>query len=77
MPEEVAQDKEGLQIMRVLARNMAWMLRLREAGDKAGVPLPKQEEVRLATNKEVTRLMILKVGLANLLIAGLSGMWIH
>ena len=50
MPEEVAQDKEGLQIMRVLARNMAWMLRLREAGDKAGVPQPKQEEVRLATN---------------------------
>ena len=50
MPEEVAQDKEGLQIMRVLARNMAWMLRLREAGEKAGVPLPKQEEVRLATN---------------------------
>ena len=49
MPEEVAQDKEGLQIMRVLARNMAWMLRLREAGDKAGVPQPKQEEVRLAT----------------------------
>ena len=50
MPEEVAQDKEGLQIMRILARNMAWMLRLREAGEKAGVPLPKQEEVRLATN---------------------------
>ena len=49
-PDEVAQDKEGLQIMRVLARNMAYMLRLREAGDKAGVPLPKQEEVRIATN---------------------------
>ena len=26
-PEEVLQDKEGLQIMRILARNMAWLLR--------------------------------------------------
>ncbi len=48
-PEQVMQDEEGLQIMRVLARNMAWMLKLREAGDKAGVPMPKQEE-KLYTN---------------------------
>lgn len=49
-PEEVAQDLEGLQIMRVLARNMVWLLRLREAGEKAGVQFPKQEEIRMATN---------------------------
>ena len=49
-PEEVLQDAEGLQILRVLSRNMAWFLSLKEAGEKAGVPLPVQEENRLATN---------------------------
>ena len=49
-PEEVRQDAEGLQIMRVLGRNMAWFLRLREAGEKAGVSLPVQEKTRIATN---------------------------
>ncbi|MBN2239847.1 MAG: flavodoxin family protein [Dehalococcoidales bacterium] len=42
-PEEVKQDLEGLQIMRFLARNMAWFLKCKEAGIKAGVPFPKQE----------------------------------
>lgn len=49
-PEDVLKDAEGLQTMRMLARNMAWFLKLREAGDKAGVPLPKQEEVINFTN---------------------------
>jgi multimeric flavodoxin WrbA len=49
-PEEVKQDEEGLQIMRYLGRNMAWLLKLKEAGDKNGVALPGQEETRLATN---------------------------
>lgn len=49
-PDEVRQDAEGLQIMRVLGRNMAWMLKLMEAGGKAGIPLPVQEETRMATN---------------------------
>lgn len=49
-PEDVMQDEEGLQILRVLARNMAWFLKLKESGDKAGIPLPKQEDARLATN---------------------------
>ena len=49
-PEEVLQDEEGLQIMRTLGRNMAWLLKLKEAGNAAGVPLPKQEEKRIATN---------------------------
>lgn len=44
-PEEVCQDLEGMQNMRILARNMAWHLKCREAGEKAGVPMPKQEEI--------------------------------
>jgi hypothetical protein len=32
-----------------LARNMAWFLKCKEAGGKAGVPLPEREE-RVATN---------------------------
>lgn len=49
-PEEVLQDAEGLQIMRVLGRNMAWFLKLKAAGEAAGIPLPRQEERRLGTN---------------------------
>ena len=48
-PEDVAQDVEGLQIMRTLARNMAWFLKCKEAGQKAGVSLPASEE-RVFTN---------------------------
>ena len=48
-PQEVAQDAEGLQTMRQLGRNMAWFLKLREAGEAAGIPLPEQEP-RVATN---------------------------
>lgn len=44
------QDAEGLQIMRQLGRNMAWFLKLKETGKQAGIPLPKQEETRIATN---------------------------
>ena len=48
-PEEVAQDLEGLQVMRVLGRNMAWFLRCKEAGEKAGV-VPPEQEPRARTN---------------------------
>lgn len=41
--EDVEKDLEGLQTMRTLARNMAWMLKCIEAGKKAGIPLPKHE----------------------------------
>lgn len=41
--EEVYEDKEGLQNMRILARNMAWHLKCQEAGEKAGIPMPKTE----------------------------------
>jgi len=43
-PEDVQKDLEGLQTMRVLARNMAWFLKCKDAGLKAGVPIPVQEE---------------------------------
>jgi multimeric flavodoxin WrbA len=43
-PEDVEKDFEGLQIMRVLARNMAFFLKCKEAGLKAGVSLPAREE---------------------------------
>ena len=42
--EEARQDLEGLQTMRTLARNMAWILKCIEAGKKAGIPLPEQEQ---------------------------------
>ena len=42
-PEEVLQDLEGLQIMRTLAQNMAWMLKLIELGKKNGLPHPERE----------------------------------
>lgn len=42
--EEAKQDYEGLQTMRTLARNMAWLLKCIDAGKKAGVPLPETEK---------------------------------
>lgn len=43
-PEDVKKDLEGMQIMRILGRNMAWFLKCKEAGIKAGVPFPEREE---------------------------------
>lgn len=42
-PEEAVQDKEGMRIMRMLGKNMAWILRLIEAGSKQGISYPEQE----------------------------------
>ena len=47
--DDVRKDEEGMQIMRMLGRNMAWFLKCKEAGMKAGVKLPTQEE-RIFTN---------------------------
>ena len=49
-PEEVKQDEEGLQIMRVLGRNMAWLLKCIEAGRAAGVEPPAAETPKKRTN---------------------------
>ena len=42
-PEEVKQDLEGMQTMRTLGRNMAFFLKCKEAGIKAGVKLLEVE----------------------------------
>lgn len=42
-PEEVLQDKEGLQTMRNLGRNMAWLLKCIDAGKKQDVAPPENE----------------------------------
>lgn len=44
-PEEVRQDLEGLQIMRTLGRNMAWLLKCIAAG-----PEPPEAETAARTN---------------------------
>ena len=48
-PDEAKQDAEGLQTMRVLGENMAWLLKCIEAGRKAGVPAPEAEP-KIKTN---------------------------
>lgn len=45
-PGEVSQDAEGLQTMRVLGRNMAWLLKSIE---QSGQSIPEREE-RIMTN---------------------------
>lgn len=42
--EDVNKDEEGLQIMRVLGHNMAWLLKCIEAGKKAGIEPPSGED---------------------------------
>ena len=42
--EDVMKDEEGLQIMRTIGTNMAWMLKSIEAGKKAGVKQPEAED---------------------------------
>lgn len=48
-PEEVLQDKEGLQIMRILGKNMSWLLKCIEAGAASGITPPAAEE-KIKTN---------------------------
>lgn len=43
-PEEVRQDSEGLQTMRNLARNMAYLLKCMESGKQHGITAPKAEK---------------------------------
>ena len=42
-PEEVEQDLEGLQTMRTLGQNVAWLLKCIEAGKEKGIEKPKYE----------------------------------
>ena len=43
-PGDVRQDEEGLQTMRTLGQNMAWLLRCIDAGKNAGIEKPVYEE---------------------------------
>lgn len=46
-PEEVLQDKEGMQNMRILARNMAYFLKCKDIATKSGLEQPQMEDVVL------------------------------
>ena len=48
-PEEVRQDAEGMQVMRALGNNMAWLLRCMEAARERGMEPPVPEK-RVWTN---------------------------
>lgn len=48
-PDEVKKDAEGMQIMRVLGNNMAWLLKCIEAGKNNGVQIP-ETEAKIMTN---------------------------
>ena len=43
-PEDVGQDREGLQTMRNLAANMAWLLGCIRAGRDVGIEAPQPEQ---------------------------------
>jgi len=45
LPGEATQDEEGVQIMRVLGKNMAWLMKLVENGKEKVVP-PEREKKR-------------------------------
>ena len=42
--EQARLDAEGMQTMRTLGRNMAWLLKCIKAGRDAGIDLPEQEK---------------------------------
>ena len=42
-PDDVRRDLEGLQTMRNLAHNMAWLLRCIEAGKESGISVPEND----------------------------------
>ncbi len=43
VPEDVLKDAEGLQTMRTIGKNMAWLLKCIENADKNGIPRPVRE----------------------------------
>lgn len=48
-PDDVKKDVEGMQTMRVLGKNMAWVLKCIEAGKDAGI-CPPEHEQKINTN---------------------------
>jgi multimeric flavodoxin WrbA len=47
---DAPQDAEGMQVMRNLGNNMAWMLKLIALGKENGLPFPAPEQPRAWTN---------------------------
>ena len=47
MPGEVLQDQEGLQIMRILGKNMAWLMKLAENGRNLVAAPEVESKVRM------------------------------
>lgn len=45
-PEDVMKDEEGVQIMRILGKNMAYYLKCIEAGKEKGIQLPEHEKTK-------------------------------
>lgn len=43
-PEQVKQDLEGMQNMRIVAKNLAWHLKCKEISERAGLAQPEAEE---------------------------------
>ena len=44
-PGEVSQDTEGVQIMRVLGKNMAWLMKLVEHGKSTITPPQREDKI--------------------------------
>lgn len=44
-PDEVKRDLEGMQTMRTLGNNMAWLLKCIDIAKKSGLEYPKNEEI--------------------------------
>lgn len=42
-PEQALSDSEGIRNLRMMAQNMVWFLRCKDAGEKVGIPLPQYE----------------------------------
>lgn len=48
-PEEVMRDEEGMQTMRTLGKNMAWLIKCIKLGKQNGIEIPPQE-AKIMTN---------------------------
>lgn len=45
-PEELVKDEEGMQIMRLLGNNMAWLLKCIEIGKQNGIEPVKEDKIK-------------------------------
>lgn len=45
-PKEVKQDLQGMQTLRILGKNMAWIIKCIKSGEKNGIEFPQLETFR-------------------------------